>query len=144
MFFRLRVNSVFKLIWDRIKAGKEVYGFVKNQSRKGNYYWVYAFLKPVVEDGKVTKYFIDELQTTAGVWNEKTKKELKEDYGMKKASDIKKEWYEQAAAIEAFFLSDGPDKLELDDGGKIDNITDATMIGTSYKELAIKALSYKK
>lgn len=46
---------VFKLIWDRIKAGKEVYGFVKNQSKKGNYYWVYAFLKPVVEDGKVTK-----------------------------------------------------------------------------------------
>lgn len=103
-----------------------------------------TWVEVTVEDGKVTKYFIDELQTTAGVWNEKTKKELKEEYGMIVASPIEKEWYEQAAAIEAFFLSDGPDKLELDDGGKIDNITDATMIGTSYKELAIKALSYKK
>lgn len=46
---------VFKLIWDRLKAGQEVYGFVKNQSKKGNFYWVYAFLKPIMEDGKIVK-----------------------------------------------------------------------------------------
>ncbi|MEG0548543.1 MAG: hypothetical protein RR518_07050 [Coprobacillus sp.] len=34
--------------------------------------------------------------------NQKTKSELKDDYGMKKASKISKEWYEQANALEEF------------------------------------------
>lgn len=46
---------VFKVIWDRLKSGHEVYGFIKNQSKKGNFYWVYAFLKPVLKEGKIVK-----------------------------------------------------------------------------------------
>ena len=61
------------------------------------------------KDGKVVATLIDNAQTKVQFDKEgkvtnrdaefKTKVELKEDYGMKKASQIKKEWYEQAAAL---------------------------------------------
>lgn len=62
------------------------------------------------KDGKVVKAIIDNAQTkinfdnTGKVTsdlkaNPKTKVELKADYGMIKASAIKKEWFEQAAAL---------------------------------------------
>ncbi len=105
-----------------------------------------TWVEVTIEKGKVTKYFIDELQTTDGVWNSKTKKELKEDYGMKEVSPIKKEWYEQAQVIEDFFLSDGPDKLPLDEKGDVDTdkLAGASMTADLYVRIANKALSYKK
>jgi len=61
------------------------------------------------KDGKVVATLIDNAQTKVQfdkdgkVTNRdgefKTKVELKEDYGMKKASSIQKEWYEQIAAL---------------------------------------------
>lgn len=62
------------------------------------------------KDGKVVKTIIDNAQTkvnfdkTGKVTSDKkaapkTKVELKEEYGMLKASAIKKEWYQQAAAL---------------------------------------------
>ncbi len=33
---------VFKLLWDTIAAGKEIFAYVKNLSKSGKYYWVYA------------------------------------------------------------------------------------------------------
>jgi PAS domain S-box-containing protein len=34
----------FKLAWDLIKSKKEFFGFVKNLSADGGYYWVYAYI----------------------------------------------------------------------------------------------------
>lgn len=62
------------------------------------------------KDGKVAKTIIDNAQTKVTFDNTgkvtadkkaapKTKNELKEGYGMIKASAIKKEWYQQAAAL---------------------------------------------
>ncbi|NOX16487.1 MAG: PAS domain-containing protein [Epsilonproteobacteria bacterium] len=33
---------VFKLLWDRIEHKEEIFAFVKNLSKDGGYYWVYA------------------------------------------------------------------------------------------------------
>ncbi len=33
---------IFKLLWDYIKQKKEIFAYVKNMSRDGGYYWVYA------------------------------------------------------------------------------------------------------
>ncbi|TDT46057.1 hypothetical protein [Fonticella tunisiensis] len=62
------------------------------------------------KDGKVVKAIIDNAQTKINFSKDgkvttnkndefKTKVELKDAYGMKKASQIGKEWYEQAAAL---------------------------------------------
>ena len=57
-----------------------------------------------------------------------SKVELKEEYGMKKASSIGKEWYEHMAALEAWCIGKTVDEVlatPLDDNGKA---TDADLV----------------
>lgn len=67
------------------------------------------------EDGKIVSCVLDTAQnmmafTTEGKVNDpldkefKTKKELKDEYGMKEVSSIGKEWYEQAQALEEYVI----------------------------------------
>ncbi|MDD2368377.1 MAG: PAS domain-containing protein [Sulfuricurvum sp.] len=37
---------IFKLLWSRIKAGKEIFAYVKNKTQQGDYYWVFAHVTP--------------------------------------------------------------------------------------------------
>jgi len=69
----------------------------------------------VDKDGKIVKCILDAVQTKVNFSAEgkiltdlnttiKTKQELKEEYGMKKASKIGKEWYEQANAFAEYVV----------------------------------------
>jgi len=75
------------------------------------------------KDGKVVKVTIDTAQTkvnfdenlklTSDVNAEyKTKVELGDDYGMKKASGIGKEWYEQIAELEKWMIGKTVDEIK--------------------------------
>lgn len=37
---------VFKLLWSRIKEGKEIFAYVKNKTKNGDFYWVFAHVTP--------------------------------------------------------------------------------------------------
>lgn len=37
----------FRLLWETVRAGKTFMGYVKNQARNGNHYWVFAVVVPV-------------------------------------------------------------------------------------------------
>ncbi len=37
---------VFKLLWEQVSAGKEIFAYVKNLSKDGSFYWVYANVTP--------------------------------------------------------------------------------------------------
>lgn len=39
-------RAVFKLLWDRLAEQKEVFAYVKNMARTGDYYWVFAHVTP--------------------------------------------------------------------------------------------------
>ena len=39
-------KSVFKLFWDMIRNGEEVFAFVLNKTKNNNEYWVYANVTP--------------------------------------------------------------------------------------------------
>jgi len=39
-------KCVFKLLWDRIEKGEEVFAYVVNQSKNGDHYWVFANVTP--------------------------------------------------------------------------------------------------
>lgn len=39
-------RSAFKLVWDTIQGGKEVFAYVKNMSLDGSFYWVLAHVTP--------------------------------------------------------------------------------------------------
>lgn len=50
-------KMIFKYFWDRLKAREEVYAFVKNLTKNGDHYWVYAFVRPALNpDGTVRNY----------------------------------------------------------------------------------------
>ncbi|MDY0013526.1 MAG: PAS domain-containing protein [Rhodocyclaceae bacterium] len=39
-------RSAFKLVWDTIQSGKEIFAYVKNMSRDGGFYWVFTHIAP--------------------------------------------------------------------------------------------------
>ncbi len=39
-------RAVFKLLWDQLAEEKEVFAYVKNMTRTGDYYWVFAHVTP--------------------------------------------------------------------------------------------------
>jgi PAS domain S-box-containing protein len=50
-------RCVFKLLWDTLKSGNEIFAYVLNQARNGDHYWVFAHVTPSFDlDGKPTGY----------------------------------------------------------------------------------------
>lgn len=50
-------KSVFKLLWDRIKEGHEIFAYVINMSKNGDHYWVLAHVTPTFdESSKITGF----------------------------------------------------------------------------------------
>jgi PAS domain S-box-containing protein len=43
-------RGVFKLLWDTVLAGKEIFAYVKNMARNGDFYWVFAHVTPSFDD----------------------------------------------------------------------------------------------
>jgi len=39
-------RCVFKLLWDTIKSGEEIFAYVKNMAKNGDHYWVFAHVTP--------------------------------------------------------------------------------------------------
>jgi PAS domain S-box-containing protein len=39
-------RCVFKLLWDRVSAGKEIFAYVVNLAKNGDHYWVLAHVTP--------------------------------------------------------------------------------------------------
>lgn len=50
-------SVVFKLLWSRIKDGKEIFAYVKNKTKDGDYYWVFAHVTPSFDSNrKISNY----------------------------------------------------------------------------------------
>jgi PAS domain S-box-containing protein len=50
-------QCVFKLLWDTLEAGREIFAYVKNMSKNGDYYWVFAHVTPTFDQhDRVTGY----------------------------------------------------------------------------------------
>ncbi len=114
-----------------------------------------------IENDEIVGFYIDARQgvdtQTAGtetpedtsddtwsyVWNEKTKKELGDDYGMVQFGGAIAEWYVQAEAIEAYWLENGYDSVEVVDG-YIDNVAGVTIKDGGYTTLAAEAVQLAK
>jgi len=51
-------RCIFKFLWDTLAAKQEVFAFVKNLSKDGSYYWVFANITPSFDsNGAVVGYF---------------------------------------------------------------------------------------
>lgn len=50
-------RGVFKLLWDTVQDKREIFAFVKNMAKNGDYYWVFAHITPTFDaNGKVIAY----------------------------------------------------------------------------------------
>lgn len=50
-------GGAFKLLWDRIQAGHEIFAYVKNLCQDGSYYWVLAHVTPTFDgQGNIVGY----------------------------------------------------------------------------------------
>jgi len=51
-------RAVFKLLWNRVQNGEEIFAYVKNKSFDGGYYWVYANVTPSYDEkGNIIGYY---------------------------------------------------------------------------------------
>ncbi len=51
-------RGVFKLLWDTVQNGVEICAYVKNMSKSGAFYWVFANVTPVVDaNGSIVGYY---------------------------------------------------------------------------------------
>ncbi|MCC6406133.1 MAG: PAS domain-containing protein [Planctomycetes bacterium] len=50
-------RCVFKLLWDTIQDGREIFAYVKNLAKNGDHYWVFAHVTPSFDaSGKIVGY----------------------------------------------------------------------------------------
>lgn len=50
-------RGLFKLLWDQIGAGKEVFAYINNMAKNGDHYWVLAHVSPSFDPrGKLIGY----------------------------------------------------------------------------------------
>ena len=66
-------RCVFKLLWDTVERGEEIFAFVKNMAKNGDHYWVLAHVTPTVDaQGKIAVpqagYWAERLNTDATVY----------------------------------------------------------------------------
>lgn len=45
-------RCVFKLLWDTLEAGKEIFAYVNNRCKNGDNYWVFAHVTPTLDANK--------------------------------------------------------------------------------------------
>ncbi len=50
-------RSVFRLLWERLEAGHEVFAYIVNLCKNGDHYWVFAHVTPTFDaQGRITGY----------------------------------------------------------------------------------------
>lgn len=117
-----------------------------------------TYVTVTIKDGKISGYNIDVRQgnrTAPEVdggeflfaWNEKTKKELKFEYGMV-TEPGQLEWFEQAAKVEAYLLKNGSTSLDTVKVGdafdpKVDGLAGVT-VKNAYTDIAKAAVKLAK
>lgn len=43
-------RAVFKLLWETVESGQELFAYVKNMCKNGDHYWVYAHVTPTFDN----------------------------------------------------------------------------------------------
>jgi len=47
-------KAVFKILWEELKNSQEVYCFIKNRAKNNKYYWVFAHIRPSINESDKT------------------------------------------------------------------------------------------
>lgn len=50
-------RCIFKLLWETIQAGREIFAYVNNRAKNGDHYWVLAHVTPNLDDAGAVQGF---------------------------------------------------------------------------------------
>ncbi len=92
-------RCVFKLLWDTIEEGNEIFAYVKNMAKNGDFYWVFAHVTPTFnERNEIIGYHSNrrkpdrrQIETADGLYRKlKAEEEKHSDWkrGMAAATDL--------------------------------------------------------
>ena len=117
----------------------------------------YSFLAAVILDanGKIVNVWIDSIQSNVAVDKTgavktalttlmQTKRELGDKYGLKAASKLGKEWYQQADELEKFLIGKNKaevDAIKLTEGKATDLAATVSITVTEYLDAVKKAMA---
>jgi len=88
-------RCVFALLWDTLKANREIFAYVINQARNGDHYWVFAHVTPSHDaEGRLVGYH----SNRRAMYNDARPK-VKELYALLKCEEQK--YPNPAKAVEA-------------------------------------------
>lgn len=98
-------SAVFEKLWATLKQGKEFAGYVKNRSKNGDYYWVFAIVTPTKNtENEVVGYYSvrrkpnpEAVKKIADLYQKMREAEKQNDrkQGMLKATEILNEFCQQ-------------------------------------------------
>lgn len=50
-------KTIFRLLWDAVKSGREIFAYVVNRASNGDHYWVFAHVTPTfASDGGISGF----------------------------------------------------------------------------------------
>jgi len=90
---------IFKLLWDKLKEGKDMRAIIKNLAKDGRYYWVITNFHTLRdEDGNITGYYARRKAVPQHVKEEieklyKTLKDLEDKGGMEASEKYLSKWF---------------------------------------------------
>ena len=50
-------RCIFKLLWETIQSGREIFAYVNNRAKNGDHYWVLAHVTPNLDDAGAVQGF---------------------------------------------------------------------------------------
>lgn len=96
---------VFRLLWVKIYNNLNVNAFVKNQTKKGNYYWVYATASPIIDKGRGEKTGYISIRKKA---NEEAVAQIEEVYKILKAAEAESgDWMKSKEILRSLLQKEG-------------------------------------
>ncbi|MBX2832016.1 MAG: PAS domain-containing protein [Rhodospirillales bacterium] len=100
-------RCIFKLLWDQISAGNEIFAYVLNMGKKGDHYWVYAHVTPTFDaNHKVIGYHSNRRVADPKVLSDKIVPLYAELRKIEDANSNRKDGMNAASAALAQKLSD--------------------------------------
>lgn len=100
-------RCIFKLLWDTLQNGQEIFAYVINRCKNGDHYWVYAHVTPSTDlNGKTVGYHSNRRVPDRKIIDEAIIPLYKELKATEQRSQNRKEGLENSQSMVSAFLAE--------------------------------------
>ncbi len=100
-------RCIFKLLWEAIQNGTEIFAYVKNRCKNGDHYWVYAHVTPSVDvSGNIVGYHSNRRVPDRKILDEAIIPLYKELKILEQKHENRKQGLEDSTSFVSAFLAD--------------------------------------